>query len=118
MASGKPAAPGVSLIIAGAIIGTAVSVYNYLAPDNGINGTPGVLLVIASTFILFGFGLILRANKGGAFFRTFIVVSALLNIAGTAFAAYLLESRMLLGLMVVCLLGWLLYLFTPRPAPA
>lgn len=118
MASGRPAAPGVSLITAGAIIGTAVSLYNYFAPDNGINGTPGVLLVIASTFLLFGFGLILRANKGGAFLRTFLIVSAFLNIAGTAFAAYLLESQMLLGLMAVCLLGWLLYLFTPRPEPA
>ena len=38
---------GSTLLIAAALLGIAVSVVNYVMPDNGIAGTPGALLVIA-----------------------------------------------------------------------
>ena len=40
---------GAMIIASSAIIGTAVSIYNYLDPMSGIAGTPGAILVIVST---------------------------------------------------------------------
>ncbi|MPZ56993.1 MAG: hypothetical protein GEU91_10955 [Rhizobiales bacterium] len=109
---------GAPLVALAAILGTALSIYDYIDPMSGIAGTPGAILVIASTLILFVFGLLMAADPRSAALRIFIILSCLLGIAGTAFAAYLLNSRTLLALMVVCLLGWLIYLFKPRRALA
>jgi hypothetical protein len=102
-----------------AILGTAISIYNYLDPMSGIAGTPGAILVIVSTLILFFAGLILATDaRRGAGFRAFFVVGTLLGIMGTAFAAYLLSSQALQGLMVICAVGWLMRLFRPPAAVA
>jgi high-affinity Fe2+/Pb2+ permease len=102
-----------------AALGTLVSIFNYLSPDSGIAGTPGAILVIVSTLILVGFGLIMRA---GAHLRPplriFVMASALLDIAGTSFAGYLLNSQTLVSLMAACFMGWLMHLFAPRTASA
>jgi hypothetical protein len=105
---------GARLISLAAILGAAVSLYNYFEPLSGIAGTPGAILVIASTLILFALGLIMAVDLRSAAFRVFLAVSALLAVVGTAFAAYLLDSRVLLALMVVALLGWFIYLFRRR----
>ncbi len=47
-----------------------------------------------------------------------LAILALLGILGTGFAAWLLESNTLIALMAICLLGWLVRLFRPRPAYA
>lgn len=113
----KAARIGASLLCSGAIVGAAVSIFNYFSPDSGIAGTPGVMLVIASTVILLGFGLIMR---GGATrsrgLRVFVAAAALLDIAGTAFAGYLLESETLVVAMLVSLAGWFIHLFESRPS--
>lgn len=110
---------GSTLVCSGALAGAAVSIANYLSPDSGIAGTPGAILVIVSTIILLGLGLIMRGGAGRSMaYRTFVATSALLDIVGTAFAAYLLESETLLALMLVCLVGWFAFLFRPRPLPA
>jgi hypothetical protein len=109
---------GARLISLAAILGAAVSLYNYFEPLSGIAGTPGAILVIASTLILFALGLIMAIDLRSAAFRVFLAISALLAILGTAFAAHLLDSRVLLALMVVALLGWFICLFKRRPALA
>lgn len=109
---------GARLVSLAALLGAAVSLYNCFDPLSGIAGTPGVILVIASTLILSAFGVIMAAHPRNSVFRAFLAVSALLAIAGTAFAAHLLNSRALLALMFVCLLGWLIHLFKPRSALA
>ncbi|MDQ8726690.1 hypothetical protein [Bradyrhizobium sp. LHD-71] len=109
---------GARLVSLAALLGTAVSLYNYFDPLSGIAGTPGAILVIASTLILFVFGLIMAARPYSLGLRVFLAASSLLAIVGTAFAAHLLNSRALLGLMAVCLLGWLMHLFAPRRALA
>ncbi|TPQ34089.1 hypothetical protein C2U70_18005 [Bradyrhizobium guangdongense] len=109
---------GSILICVGALVGVAVSIANYLSPGSGIAGTPGAILVIVSTIILLGFGLIMRSSGGSRAYRAFVAASALLDIVGTAFAAYLLESGTLVALMLVCLVGWFAHLFSPRPIPA
>jgi hypothetical protein len=110
---------GGPLMTISAALGAAVSVYNYLSPDSGIAGTPGAVLVIVSTAILFLFGLTMMVDAvRGAALRILLAVFSLLDIVGTALAAYLLDSQALLILMLIGLLGWLLHLFRPRPAPA
>ena len=53
---------------------------------------------------------------GGVVLRTLLALLALFAILGTAFAAWLLESQVLLVLMGLCLVGWILRLFQREPA--
>lgn len=114
----KAARIGVSLLCSGGIVGAAVSIANFLSPDSGIAGTPGAILVIASTLILVAFGLLMRdgtiRSRG---VRGFVAAAALFNIAGTAFAGYLLDSETLVVAMLVSLAGWFIHLFESRPTP-
>jgi len=108
---------GAWLVAIAAIAGFAVSVANYFNPESGIAGEPGTILVIASTALLAVFGWLMSGDgRRGVFFRIFIIVSSLLNIAGTGFAGYLLHSQALLVLMLVGLLGWLFHVFRRRRA--
>jgi hypothetical protein len=50
------------------------------------------------------------------FLRGLFVVAALLDIAGTSFAGYLLHSQFLVIAMLAGLLGWLAYVFCARRA--
>lgn len=107
------------LIAIAAIAGFVVSVANYFNADSGIAGEPGTILVIASTALLAVFGWLLSGDGWrGTFFRVFIIVSSLLNIAGTGFAGYLLHSWTLFILMLVGFVGWLFYVFRRRHASA
>jgi hypothetical protein len=85
--------------------------------DSGIAGTPGAILVIASSVILIALGLIMRSARSRGL-RVFVTAAALLDIAGTAFAGYLLESETLVVAMLVCLAGWFIHLIESRPRPA
>lgn len=105
---------GAWLIVITSLVGFAVSLYNYNSPDSGIAGTPGAMLVIVSSLILFVFGFILGRDMGGRHFRLFLAASCLVGIVGTGFAGYLLESTTLGILMAVSLFGWLLRLFLWR----
>lgn len=106
---------GAWLVAIAAIVGFVVSVANYFNPQSGIAGEPGTVLVIASTALLAVFGWLMSGDGWrGAFFRVFIIVSSLLNIAGTGLAGYLLHSWTLLIVMIVGLLGWLLHVFRHR----
>lgn len=109
---------GLWLIAIAALLGTAVSLYNYVTPLTGINGTPGAVLVIASTLILVVLALILGMDRPGGGLWIFTVIICLVGILGTAFAAYLLNSWALLALMAVCLAGWFIHLFQARGSTA
>ena len=109
---------GAWVITLSALIGCAVAIYNYYAADNGISGTPGAMLVIVSTLALIVAGFILGRDMGGFVLHFILGTLALLGILGTGFAAWLLESNVLMVLMAVCLFGWLLRLFRLRPAYA
>ena len=106
---------GAWVITLSALIGFLVAVYNYNATDNGISGTPGALLVVASTIALIAAGFILGRDMGGMFLHVILGLLALLGILGTGFAAWLLESNVLMVLMAICLFGWLVRLFRARP---
>jgi quinoprotein glucose dehydrogenase len=94
--------PGPSLLIAAALLGVAVSVVNYVTPDNGIAGTPGALLVIVSTVALALVAWMLRRRFALGRGRGVLWQAiALFLLAGTAFAAWLLEAPVLVALMMV-----------------
>ncbi|MGC4026933.1 MAG: hypothetical protein QM744_18390 [Mesorhizobium sp.] len=106
---------GAWIITVAALGGLVVSVVNFFSPNSGITGEPGTLLVIVSTALLalFGWSMTGHGPRSG-FFPIFITISALLDIAGTALAAYLLHSWSLLCLMLIAFLGWLTHVFRPR----
>lgn len=105
---------GAWIMALAALGGLAVSIANYFNRDSGIAGEPGTILVVVSTAILLIASVILaRATHLGAFLRWFLVIGCLIDIFGTGFAAYLLESQALLWLMAAALVGWLLHKFGP-----
>lgn len=76
-------------------------------PDNGIAGTPGALLVVASSalLLLVGFALWRQGPRAGTPQRLLRFI-ALVLIAGTVWAAWLLEAQTLVAIMGVAALGW------------
>jgi hypothetical protein len=115
---------GAFLIALGAGLGLAVSIYNYfspigfLSPVSDTAGTPGALLVIGSTAIMLVAGLVLATEPRSRLLTWFAVIGCLIDIIGTGFAAMLLDSTPLLVCMAISAVGWLLWIFGPRPAPA
>lgn len=112
-------AAGIWLMIAAAVAGLGVSIFNYFDSQSGIADEPGTILVIVSTAIMALAAWLMTGGKlRGRFPRGFIALGLLLDIAGTAFAGYMLHSQVLVILMFIGLLGWLAYMFSPRPAIA
>lgn len=108
------------LIMLGALLALAVSLYNFfaptgfLAPDSAVAWTAGAGLVIFSTACLLVAGLVLAGRASNRLLIGFLMIGALVAILGTALAGYLLDSMALVALMGVCLLGWLMRAFTGR----
>ena len=104
-------------MIVAALIGLGLSIFNYFDPQSGIAGEPGTILVIAASAILAISAWLLTGHKlRGRFGRGFFTTGLLIGIAGTAFAGYMLHSQALVIAMIAALVGWLVYLFAPRPA--
>ena len=110
------------LIALGAGLGFLVSVYNYfvpvalLAPTSNVSGTPGAILAIGATAILCIAGLVLAGTAAGRGLAAFLILGSLVGILGTGLVAWLLDSTLLVALMLVCLVGWVLRVFTRHPA--
>jgi hypothetical protein len=109
---------GARIVSGAALLGAVVSVYNYFAPSSGISDTPGALLVVITSVLVFVLGFAIGALRPGGGLRRFASGLCLVLILGTGFAAYLLESPTLLAAMVVCWLGWSVQLLGPRRAVA
>jgi amino acid transporter len=100
-----------------ALLAVVVALANYFVPGNGISGTPGALLVVASSALLAGVGYlsgrrIAAGQTGGAA----LLLIALFLLAGTAVAAWLLEAYVLFALMMLAGLGWIVLAVRPRAA--
>lgn len=108
------------LLMWGAALAALVAAFNYFMPGNGISGTYGALLVIASSVALLLVGRMLakRMSAGIAGFTRNLVLNlaVVVLVLGTAFAAWLLEAYVLFALILLAGLGWLWLLVRPRAA--
>ena len=106
MAYGARRDPSALTIAGAALLGALAALFKYLDAASGIAETPGALLVIITSMLIGGIGFILPQLRQRTASRRWLLGVCLVLIAGTAFAAYLLESNVLLVLMIVCLLAW------------
>ena len=111
----SPARLGPMIVLLAAIVGIAVSAYNFLAPLTGINGTPGALLVIVSSILLAVDGLILWFGPPRALFWILWVLG-ILGALGTFTAAWFLHAWWLMAASAVVLAGLLVTLLPARTA--
>ena len=98
------------IIVAGSASGLALSIFNFLWPDNGIHGSGGALLVIVASALLLAASLLLALDLSAPrSLRILIYGLLLVGIIGTGLAAYMLEAYLLVGLMVLALIGWFVH---------
>ncbi|ESR22851.1 hypothetical protein N177_3988 [Lutibaculum baratangense AMV1] len=100
------------LLLAGSIAALAAAAFYTFNDGNGIAFTGGTYLVLVSTALLLAGAMILTQYRDmPGWFSGTLGLLILLDILGTAAAAYFLLAWVLLGLMGFCLLAWLLHLF-------
>lgn len=114
---------GAWILPAAAALGLIVALIADLRRGSGVDHTAGALLVVASTVLLLAGGLVLalwRRPPGWA--TILLLIACLIDILGTALAAWFLHEWALLGLMACAAVGWVLDLFivrsTTRPEDA
>jgi hypothetical protein len=96
-----------------ALLAFVDSIFNYFWTGNGIHGTEGALLVVASTFLM-GVAAVLIGNRWvGGWLRTLFEILLVLDFVGTAAAAYLLEAWILLILVVLAFVAWIAHVVRP-----
>ena len=89
------------------------SVFNYVWSGNGIHGSEGALLVIASTLLLvLAIGVVLY-RWGPGWLWSVLEILIVLGFLGTSLAAYFLEAWILLGLIVLSFVAWLTHAIRP-----
>jgi hypothetical protein len=102
-------------ILLGSLIGAAVAAYDYGAVSTGIDHSGGVELVLASS-LLMTFGVLMVWVFGSGLIAGIFMFLILLDILGTGFAAYMLESWLILGAMAIAAIGWLVGITSTRRA--
>jgi quinoprotein glucose dehydrogenase len=103
-----PAPIGFFLLASGALLGLAAALVGHFWRGSGIFHSGGALLVVASSAVLLGAVVALsRLRPMGRGLAIGLRLLVLIDIAATAFAAYLLMSWVLLGAMVLALTGWI-----------
>lgn len=95
---------GPVVLVVTSLIGSAISLYNYLAPMTGVTGTSGALVVVVSSIILVACGFILLKSRAGGLASTVRIV-ALLGALGTLAAAWFLHEYWLMTAMALALIG-------------
>jgi len=109
---------GVHILIVAAIVSLGLSIFNYFWTGNGIHDSAGALLVVVSSLLMFlASAALLFAGGMSRSLRGTLVVLILLDIAGTALAAYMLEAYWLIAVMAAALAGSIVRLVADR-APA
>lgn len=102
---------GAWLLCLAALVAVVLAAIGAFSAGNGIAFTPGSYLVLVTSALLLVGGLFLAF--GHHLPRWIVVVMAilvLLDILGTGFAAWLLETNILLGAIAVAGLAWLIYI--------
>jgi hypothetical protein len=90
------------LLLLSALAALCVAVFEYFWHGNGIHGTGGALIVIVSTALVLAGAFVLgRLPERARGMRILLLVLLVVDILGTALAAYLLEAYALLALVVL-----------------
>jgi hypothetical protein len=100
---------GAWLILLGSVLVIAISIYDYLTPETGLEKEGGVVLVGGAAVLMLLAALVLTAvPRRGCLLQGFLVVSILLDIIGSSAAGYFLESPIILAAEALALIGWLM----------
>ena len=89
------------------------AVFNYFSTGNGIHGSEGALLVIASTLLMAIAAALIASRRITGWLLGLFEFLILLDFLGTALAAYFLEAWILLALVVLALIGWIAHFARP-----
>jgi hypothetical protein len=81
--------------------------FEYFQPNNGIGGSWGALLVVASSVLVLAASLVLALLARKAISRMLLGGAIALGLIGTVAAAYFLESTLLIAMMALALVGLL-----------
>lgn len=107
------------LVMAGAAIALCIAVFDYFTASSHIDHSGGVLLVIGAMVLLLAAALVVYPDRTGvAWLRGLLKVLIVLDILGSGFAAYMLESTALLVLMAIALIGYVMGFANGRTMPA
>jgi hypothetical protein len=100
---------GAWLILLGSVLVIAISIYDYLTPETGLEKEGGVVLVGGAAVLMLLASFVLKAvPRRGCLLQGFLVVSILLDIIGSSVAGYFLESPIVLAAEALALVGWLM----------
>ncbi len=89
------------------------AMFNYFASRNGIHGSEGALLVVASTLLMLLAALVSAMRWSRSWLRALLGGLLLLDFLGTAAAAYFLNAWLLLMVVVLCFVAWAARLARP-----
>jgi len=112
--SGRPLTLPWGAVVLFSALGFLDAIFNYFWTGNGIHGSEGALLVVASTLLMAVAAWLVGAHVVHGWLRTLLVVLLVLDFIGTGAAAYLLEAWILLGLDVLAAIAWLATLASRR----
>lgn len=103
---------GASLLALGGAAGLGLTLAEYFLPGGAIAGTDGALLVVVTSGLILAAALVILAmaaffDTRPAWLRILLDVLLILGLAGTAFAAYFLETNLLIVFMAIGFIGWL-----------
>jgi quinoprotein glucose dehydrogenase len=99
-----------------ALVALAAALFDYFWPGNGIHGTGGALLAVVSTAVMLLLALArVRWRTQPSWMHALLLVLLVIDIAGTALAAWLLEATWVFGATIVAFIGWLIDI--PRVTP-
>jgi len=99
--------PGATALAVLAALAFVDSLFEYVSPANGIHGTEGALLVVASTFLMAAAAVLLLTRSVHRGLRLTFEILIFIDIWCTGLAAYFLENWVLLVLSVLALLAFL-----------
>lgn len=101
---------GAFLMLIATLAGLATALYDYLAPNTGITGTIGALLVLCTTFVLLLGILAVTPLRRPRWLIGLLNLGIVVDAAGSGFASWLLESHLLTGLLGLTLIGWIIHI--------
>lgn len=100
-------------LLACAVAGCVTAVVALVDEGNGIAYSGGAYLVFVTTMLLVAASLIIALDHHRRKWLTVtLAILILMDLVGTAFAAYFLEASVLVVFMALGLAGWLVYVLT------